>query len=118
MPSSSDGLLEKLTNLLPFTDYSSHDQYQMEIGRANLILLDILELPTLTNRPDFLDIEALFKEHLELDPITFCELSFGSSSKFLRIRLEELEANPKLGVLRRSFFSKSKMRRRKSHTVL
>ena len=109
IPSNTDGLLERLTNLLPFADYISHDNYTMEIARTQIILNDVLKLPSLTARADYIDLQSLFHGHLSLDPMTFCELIFGCSSKFLNIKLEELEANPEVAVLRRAFFGKSKI---------
>jgi len=109
IPSQSDGSLERLTSLLPFADYLAHDHYPLEIGRTQLILNEILKLRSLSERSDFMDIAALFENHLGLDHTTFCELSFGCSSKFLNVKLEELEANPEAAVLRTSFFRKSKI---------
>src|SRR5580704_2469042 len=34
MPSPQDGTLERLANVLPFSDYMPHDQYPAEIARA------------------------------------------------------------------------------------
>lgn len=110
IPSPSDGLLERLTNLLPFADYVSHGNYPMEIGRTKLIFDEVSKLQPLAARADFIDLLASFQNHLGLDASIFCELCFGCSSKFLNIKLEELEANPELAVLRRNtFFSKSQV---------
>lgn len=109
VPKESDGTLERLTNLLPFSDYISHDHYPMEIGRTQVILDEILKLSPLATRSDFVDIVTLFQECFGLDLRTFCELSFGCSSKFLNVKLEELEANPETAVLRSTYFAKSKI---------
>ncbi len=53
VPKESDGPLERLTNLLPFSDYISHDHYPMEIGRTQVILDEILKLSPLAARSDF-----------------------------------------------------------------
>jgi len=109
VPKETDGTLERLTNLLPFSDYVSQEHYSMEIGRTQIILDEILKLPLLAARSDFVDIEVLFQKYLGLDLRTFCELSFGCSSKFIKVKLEELEANPETAVLRSSYFAKSKI---------
>jgi hypothetical protein len=109
IPAPSDGVLERLTNLLPFSDYISHDHYSMEIGRTQIILRTVSSSLALSNRPDFLDVGALFSDRIGLDAGTFCELIFGCSSRFLNIKVEELEANPEAAVVRPSFFRKSKI---------
>ncbi len=107
IPLPSDGVLKRMASLLPFTDYISHDHYPMEIGRTQIIFEEIAGAPTLTARKDFIDIRALFQERLGLDHKTFCELIFGCATKFLNVKLEELEKNPEAAVLRTRYFSKS-----------
>ncbi len=62
VPKETDGTLERLTNLLPFSDYVSQEHYSMEIGRTQIILDEILKLPLLAARSDFVDIEVLFQK--------------------------------------------------------
>jgi hypothetical protein len=109
IPSPSDDILKRLANLLPFVDYISHEQYSMEIGRTQIIFDNIVGSPALAARTDFLDIRALFQDRMGLDHETFCELIFGCASKFLNVKLEELEKNPELAVLRNTYFNKSKI---------
>jgi hypothetical protein len=109
VPSASDGILEKMVNVLPFSDYVSHDHYPIEIGRTHLIFDEISKSPSLVARSDFLDLRSLFQEHFDIDEQTFCELIFGCASKFLNLKLEDLESNPEMVVLRSTYFSKSKV---------
>lgn len=109
VPSPSDDLLKRMANLLPFADYISHDEYVIEIGRSQTMFGSILDTPALTARSDFLDIRALFQDRIGLDQETFCGLIFGCASKFLNVKLEELEKNPELAVIRNTYFDKSKI---------
>lgn len=108
VPSPSDDTLRRMANLLPFTDYISHDHYPMEIGRTQIIFDEIAHDPALTGRSDFIDIQSVFQERLGLDHATFCELVFACATKFLNVKLEELEKNPEVGVLRNTFFARSR----------
>jgi hypothetical protein len=107
VPSPSDGILERMANILPFADYISHDHYPMEVGRTQFIFDEIAKLPSLVARTDFIDLPALFQEHFEFDQGTFCELVFGCASRFLNPKLEDLESDPEMAVLRSTYFGKS-----------
>jgi hypothetical protein len=109
VPSPSDDILKRMANLLPFADYISHDEYAMEIGRSQTMFNSILDTPALTARSDFLDIRTLFQDSMGLDQETFCGLVFACASKFLNVKLEELEKNPELAVIRNTYFDKSKI---------
>jgi len=98
-----------MANILPFSDYVSHDHYPMEIGRTQLIFNEIVALPQLIARTDFIDLLALFQEHFEFDQKTFCELVFGCTTKFLSPKLEDLESDPEMAVLRTKYFAKSQI---------
>lgn len=111
VPSASDGIVEKMTNLLPFSDYISHDHYSMDIGRTQFIFDEIAQLPALIARPDFLDLRSLFRDYFEIDEKTFCELVFGCASKFLGLKLEDLGSKPEVAVMRSTYFDKSKIPR-------
>ena len=109
VPSPSDDILKRMANILPFSDYVSHDHYPMEVGRTQLIFNEVTSLPSVVARTDFIDLSALFQEHFELDQKTFCELVFGCTSKFLKPKLEDLESDPEMAILRKTYFSKSQI---------
>jgi hypothetical protein len=109
VPSPSNSILERIANLLPFADYISQDHYPLEIGRTQIIFDEIVKLPSLCARTDFIDIGSLFHDRLGLDHKTFCELIFGCAAKFLNVKVKDLETNPEAAVLRNTYFNKSRI---------
>jgi hypothetical protein len=106
MPSPQDGTLEKLANILPFTDYMPQDQYPIEIARAERMFEIAEEHLTLRERSDFVDLKAEFESKLGISHLTFSQLVFGCATKFLNVQLEDL-ASPEAGILRSTYFQKS-----------
>ena len=106
LPSPAQGTLERLANLLPFSDYISRDHYSMEIGRSYCMFDEISQAPALASRSDFLDVRGLFQGVLGLSHLTFSELVFGCATKFLNVKTEDL-ASPEALILRKTFFQKS-----------
>jgi hypothetical protein len=106
VPSPSDGTVEKLANVLPFSDYVSHDHYAIEIARSQKMFDDISQLPSLKIRSDFVDVQSLFSSSIGVSHSRFSQLVFGCSTKFLGIKIEDLQA-PNAMVVRPSFFQKS-----------
>jgi hypothetical protein len=109
IPSPSDNILRKLSNILPFCDYVSLDHYPMEIARTQMILEDIVQLPAIKERPDFIDLANLFNERFKISATTFCELVFGCATKSLDVSPEKLESAPEALVLRDTYFQHSKV---------
>ena len=107
MPSPMDGALERLSSLLPFSDYVPHDEYLIDIARALLMFGEVTKLPTLTKRGDFLDLEALFQHYMGLPPRDFCVLVFGAATKYFNLKPENLEASPEALLLRPQYFQKT-----------
>jgi len=106
MPSPQDGTLERLANVLPFSDYMPHDQYPAEIARAQKMFDIASQEPSLRSRSDFLDLKTEFENAMGASYITFSQLVFGCATKFLNVRLEDL-ASPEAMILRSTFFQKS-----------
>jgi hypothetical protein len=106
VPSATDGTLERLANLLPFSDYVPYDHYPMDISRSQEMFDEISQLPTLRARSDFIDVKALFQSSMGLSYRTFSQLVFGCSTKFLDIKIEDF-SSPETLILRTSFFQKS-----------
>jgi hypothetical protein len=109
VPSPSDGTLEKLTNLLPFTDYVSRDQYPMEIARTHMMFEEIAQLPILREKGDFLDINSLFTKQFGLTIRDFCELIFACSTRFLNVTIEDVVSSPEALLMRGSYFDKTQL---------
>lgn len=104
LPGPANSVLHKLANILPFSDYVSLDHYPMEIGRTEMIVEDILQIPQIRQRPDFLDVAKLFLDHFNIPPTTFCQMVFGCATKFLQITPQALQSSPESLVLRSNYF--------------
>jgi hypothetical protein len=61
VPGPNDGTLERLANILPFSDYVPSDHYPMEIARTQEMFGEISQLSCLKARSDFMDLKALFE---------------------------------------------------------
>jgi len=106
-PSPRDSTLHRLASVLPFCDYVSHDEYPIDIARTLMMFEETAKLPVLRERKDFLDLEALFQNHLGLSLQDFCVLVFGSSARYLNLKIEELERTPDAIFLRPEYFRKT-----------
>ncbi|HZR66865.1 MAG TPA: hypothetical protein VFA85_17120, partial [Terriglobales bacterium] len=108
LPSPNDGDLERLANLLPFSDYVPHDHYAFEIARSQKMFEQVSQFPALKSRSDFLDVLALFNQAMGISHSRFTELVFGCSTKFLNLKVQDL-FQPDAMVVRVSFFQKSNL---------
>jgi hypothetical protein len=106
MPSPDDRTLEKLANILPFSDYMPLDQYTVDIARAQAMFEIATREPALKQRSDFVDLASEFYAAFNMSHITFSEMAFGCSSKFLKLSLNDL-ASPEAMILRSTFFQRS-----------
>jgi hypothetical protein len=102
----SGDILAKLANIFPFSDYVSHDHYPMEIARAQTIFGEVSKSPSLKARPDFIDVEAMFCGSMGMSHLSFSELVFGCSTKFLNLEVGDVLSADRL-VLRTTFFQNS-----------
>ena len=85
-PSPTDTVIDKAASLLPFSNYLPHADDPLDIAR-NLILINEIA-PTLVKRSDYRDLAAEFNKATGFSPQTFCELVYGTATKFLA-RLDE-----------------------------
>lgn len=108
-PSPQDATLERLTSLLPFSDYVSHEEFPNDIARALTMFEETSRLPQLQKRPDYFDLGRSFREQIGLAPHEFCELVFGAATKYLNLKVEELEEAPDALFLRPEYFRKTKV---------
>ena len=106
VPSPSDGTIERLASLLPFSDYVPHDHYAAEIGRSRKMFDEVSQLASLKTRTGFIDVNALFSSLLGISHSRFSQLVFGCSTKFLNVKIEDLP-NPEAMIVRASYFQKS-----------
>ena len=109
MSAPTDSTLRKLSNLLPFTDYMSMDHYPKEIARTETILAEILPLPSLKERANYLDLLKLFQDQFGFSAQTFCQPMFGCATKSLQATAEKLQDAPDALIIRDTFFSKSRI---------
>lgn len=105
LPSSTDSVVHKIANLLPFTDYVAQDNYAMDIARTQMMFDDISRLPSIKKRNDFIDLQDLFQDKMGVSCATFCELVFGTASKLLNITIEDVRYSFESMVIRSSFFA-------------
>jgi len=106
VPSPSDGTLQKLANLLPFSDYVAHDHYPFDIARTLVVFDEVSQLQALRQRADFMDLSSLFQQYLGLSHTIFCAMIFGAATRFLNVKLEHLQ-DPEALVMRSTFFQKT-----------
>ena len=106
VPSPQDGTLERLANVLPFSDYIPHDQYPIEIARAERMFEIAGQVDALRRRSDFVDLKPEFENKMGFSNLTFSQLVFGCAAKFLNVRIEDW-ASPETMILRSTFFQKS-----------
>lgn len=109
IPAPSDTTLQRLTSLLPFCDYVSHEEYPLDIARTLIMFEEVAKVPKLKKSGDFIDLESLFETHMGLSPQEFCDLVFGASTRYLNLKMEELETSPDALFLRPEFFRKTKI---------
>ncbi len=102
----SGDILAKLANIFPFSDYVSHDHYPLEIARAQTIFGEVSKSLSLKARPDFIDVEAMFCASMGLSHLSFSQLVFGCSTKFLNLEVGDALSPDRL-VLRTTFFRNS-----------
>jgi len=104
-----DSTLRRLANLLPFSDYVPMDHYPKEMARTEMILRDILPLPSVRKKANYVDLAMLFEDHFGFSAQTFCQMIFGCSTKSLQATPEQLQNAPDALIIRDTFFSKSKI---------
>jgi hypothetical protein len=107
MPNPSDGTLERIVSLMPFSNYVPHDHYAFDMARTQMIFDEILHDPVLQARPDFLNLGAMFEEKMGIPYVTFCEMIFGCATKYMRLDINALEGSPANIVIRDTFFEKT-----------
>lgn len=109
MPKSTDSTVEKLANLLPFSDYMPMDHYPKELARTELILQSVLPLPSLKKRTNYIDLSKLFEDRFGFSAQSFCQMIFGCSTKPLQVTPEQLQSAPDALIIRDTFFSKTNL---------
>jgi hypothetical protein len=109
VPNSTDSAIGKLANLLPFSDYMPMDHYPKELARTELILQNVLPLPSLKKRTKYVDLSKLFEDRFGFPAQSFCQMIFGCATKSLQTTPEQLRSTPDALIIRDTFFSKTNL---------
>jgi len=117
-PGRSDSTLEKLANLLPFTDYIPHDEYINDIARSLLMFEEVAVAPAVKEAAEYMDLPELFLEHLGIGLREFCELVFAAATRYLVPKTNELLSSPEALLLRPAFFRNTRIPPEKVRTFL